>query len=149
MSNGTSDYLSLYDDDNLIAGGTSGIFTIVETTSGDARGTLNTQDNGFQFGVTLATTGPILVQAKMLNVFSPLTAAEITDGQAAGIQIGTGSQENYLKLAVAVDGNGALGIALLHEENGVVLSETFMPDVIVPIGADIDFFFEIDRAAGR
>ena len=148
MSNGTVDYLNLYDDDNLIAGGTSGIFTIIETTPGDARGAQNNQEYGFQFGVVPATTGPMLVKAEMLNVFSPLSAAQLAPGQSAGIQIGSGDQDNYVKLAVGVDSFGQLSIVLLHEENGIVLEESFMPTSSVPIGADVDLYFEIDADAG-
>ncbi|TNC74607.1 Ig-like domain-containing protein [Rubellimicrobium roseum] len=149
MSNGTADYLNQYDDDNLIAGGTSGIFTIIQTTSGDARGSLNTQDNGFQFGVRsdLAGSGfdSFLVNARMLSVFAPLTAAQLANGQSAGIQIGTGDQDNYIKLAVASNG-GKLAIAVLREEGGQV-SETFIPATI-PIGAQVDLFFQVNPTAG-
>ena len=148
MTNGTTDYLNQYDDDNLIAGGTSGIFTISETTPGDARGGLNTQDNGFQYGVTLATTGPVIVKASMLNVFQPLSLADLEEGQFAGIQIGTGDQDNYVKLAVAVNPSGALDLVALYEENGVVVEETFALDTTVAIGSQVDLFLEIDPVSG-
>ncbi len=148
MTNGTSDYLTLYDDDNLIAGGTSGIFSIVETSSGDARGGLNTQENGFQFGVTVGTTGPMLIQAGLINVLSPLTIANLDPGQSAGIQIGTGDQDNYVKLAIGVDAAGELGIVLLHEENGIVLEETFIQGSAIPIGSQVDLFLEVDPTTG-
>ncbi len=148
MTDGVTDYLDRYDDDNLIAGGTSGIFTIIETTSGDARGGLNTQDNGFQFGVVANTSGPMIVQAAMLNVFSPLTTQSLTPGAAAGIHIGSGDQDNYVKLAVGVNASGELGVVLLHEENGIVLEETFIPGASVPLGAEVQLYFEVDADTG-
>ena len=150
MTDGETDYLALYDDDNLIAGGTSGILSIIETGPGDARGALNTQENAFQFGVGSDLSGSVqdsfLFTARMLNVFSPLAADELATGQSAGIQIGTGDQDNYVKLAVAADGSD-LDMLLLHEEEGVVLSESFLPTA-VDIGAQVDLFLEIDPAAG-
>ena len=148
MTNGTTNYLDQYDFDNLVAGGTAGIFTITETGAGDARGALNTQENGFQYGVDLDTSGPAVIKASLLNVFQPLTEADLAFGQFAGIQIGTGDQDNYVKLAVAVDPAGTLDIVALHEENGVVLSETFALDGTVEIGSQVDLYLQIDRAAG-
>ena len=82
----------------------------------------------------------------MLNVFSPLTATELAEGQSAGIQIGTGDQDNYIELAVAADG-GKLDILVLHEEGGVVVAESFLP-ASSPIGAQVDLFFEVNPTLG-
>jgi hypothetical protein len=88
MNNGTKDYLDQYNPDNIIAGGTSGIFSILKTTAGDARGSLNTQDNGFQFGVKVDLSGPsydsFVVSTRMINVLAPLTQAQLQNGQSAG-----------------------------------------------------------------
>ena len=149
MNNGKTNYLNQYDPDNLVAGGTSGIFSIVQTTSGDARGSLNTQDNGFQFGIGNNLSGSgfelFLVNARMLSVFAPLTAAQLANGQSAGMQIGTGDQDNYIKLAVAANG-GKLAIVVLHEKGGLV-SESFLP-ASIPIGAQVDLFLEINPTLG-
>ena len=70
MNNGTSDYLDQYIDDNLLAGGATGTFTIINTTSGDAIKTKNNQANGFQFGVTLdPSVVETTVTARVLNPF--------------------------------------------------------------------------------
>jgi hypothetical protein len=82
----------------------------------------------------------------MLSVFSPLGAADLANGQSAGIQVGTGDQDNYIKLAVAANGGG-LDILVLHEANGSVVSESFLP-ASIPIGAQVDLFFEINPSLG-
>ena len=84
----------------------------------------------------------------MLNVFQPLTLADLEEGQFAGIQIGTGDQDNYVKLAVAVNPSGALDLVALYEENGVVIEETFALDTTVAIGSQVDLFLEIDPVSG-
>ncbi|MEM6890687.1 MAG: malectin domain-containing carbohydrate-binding protein, partial [Pseudomonadota bacterium] len=148
MTNGVTNYLDTFDDANLILGGTSGIFTILNTSSGDARGALNTQENGFQFGVDLQTTGPVLVKSDQPNVFGSLDVTQLSSGQSTGIYIGSGDQDNYVKLAVGVDGSNTPGIVLLHEEGGVLLEETFMQGVTLQIGAQVELFLEIDATLG-
>ncbi len=153
MNNGTTDYLDQYDDDNLIAGGTSGIFSILNTTEGDAKGATNTQDNGFQFGITpnLSPDSSFLVNARMLSVMQPLTPETLLKGQSAGMHIGTGDQDNYIKLAVAANDDSTSGndidILILHEENGVVVAESFV-EAAIEIGAQVDLFFEINPGTG-
>ncbi|PZX10151.1 hypothetical protein LX81_04294, partial [Palleronia aestuarii] len=149
MKNGSTDYLTQYNSENLIAGGTSGIFSIIETTSGDATGSLNNQDDGFQFGIGHDLSGSeydsFLINARLLSVMSPLDNSQLATGQSAGIQIGTGDQDNFIKIAVAANGD-QLDILLTHEEDGVPESN-FLPAEI-PIGAQVDLFFEINPIAG-
>lgn len=153
MNNGSTDYSDQDDPNHLIPGGTSGIFTIVNTSAGDAKGSLNTQENAFQFGVNGDLSGSasdsFLVNARMLKVFE--SAPSLQEGQSSGIFIGTGDQDNYIKIAIApssIDGNsGDLDIFLLHEGNGV-FSESFV-DAAIFINDQADFFLKVNPGAAE
>ncbi len=77
---------------------------------------VNTQDNAFQYGVNAdTTTAPFVVTSSVLPpLFDGLTPVNF---QSVGIQIGTGDQDNYLKMVVNANG-GAGGIQVLKEEAG-------------------------------
>ena len=116
MTNGTTDYLNQFNPDNLNAGGNGGQFGVEVVTVGDAFQANNTQDNGFQYGVDAdTTTAPFVVTASVLPpLFDGLTPVNF---QSAGIFLGTGDQDNYLKMVVNANG-GAGGIQVLKEEAG-------------------------------
>lgn len=125
MTNGTTDYLTMYDPVNLTAGGATGRFTIDEVSAGDATWDLNTQQNAFQTGINVdANTGPFYLEARMeAPFFNSLTPV---NGQAQGVYIGTGDQDNYLRVAlIANDGAGALQVT--REEDGIVLHDAVYP----------------------
>lgn len=143
MADGSSDYLDLFDADNLVAGGAVGLFTISETGAGDAHGALNTQRDAFQFGVRVSrTTGPFLVRAVALGApfFQPATP---TGAMSQGVYIGTGDQSDYLKIIV----NGA-GIGVLYESDDTVVHEETHPVADVVSKADVDLYLAVDPAAG-
>jgi large repetitive protein len=120
MTNGSTDYLAMYDDNNLTAGGAAGAFTVDAVSAGDATGSLNTQQNAFQFGLNVNTDSSGLeVQARMVGPF--FNGAAPVNGQMQGMYIGTGDQDNYLRIALAAQ-NGEGVIQVLREESGAVTS---------------------------
>ncbi len=146
MSNGTTDYSALYPDsiNNVVGGGTAGLFTVVEVDSGDATGATNTQQFGFQFGVNVdSTMDPFETRVR---VAGPFFDSSPTGNQTQGMFIGTGDQDNYLKVAVhANDGN--VGIQVLYESNGEIQSQTIYPRDLS--GVDVlDLFITVDPATG-
>ena len=108
MSNGSTDYLDLIqDEDNsnteIIAGGAVGLLTFNNVPKGDPYTNNNTQQNGYQFGLNVnQNTQPFVYEGRLLG---PIFVNTPQQYQSAGIYIGTGDQANYLK--VVVNGNGA------------------------------------------
>jgi len=117
MTDGETDYLDLYDADHpgLIMGGASGVATL-PASQGNAES--NTQQYAFQFGVNITrSTGAFEIISRMQG--TPFFNGNF-NSQTQGIFIGTGDQDNYLKLVLSAnDGNGALQV--VAEDNGTVV----------------------------
>jgi hypothetical protein len=123
MTNGTSDYTSLFDESHLIAGGAAGALTIDQVPAGDALGGLNTQKYGFQFGVNVnAQTAPFYVRTILMSEFFKGTTPQ--NYQSEGLFIGTGDQDNYFKIVFNANG-GAGGFEVVSENQGVASSSQF------------------------
>ena len=138
---GVTDYLTQFDEDNLNVGGAVGVFSIDFSSTGDA--TNNDQDNGFQFGVDPSSLGaPFTVHVQTVNPFpDSVTPANF---QSVGFFIGTGDQDNYLKLVVAAnDGTG--GFQLGGEVAGAFTTDA-QPDDPAVLGdsTDIDLYMAVD-----
>ena len=147
MANGTDDYQTLFDADNLLTGGATGQFSIVEVPTGTAAGTANTQQNGFQFGVQ-PPAEPYLVEAQIVGPYFNNTPQ---DGFEQGLYIGTGDQDNYIKMALSssADFTGADGgIEIVVEEGGVEQRSLYPIDGLVGETQNLSLRFLIDPAAG-
>ena len=155
MANGTTDYLNQFDPTTLIAGGTSGLFTVPSVTEGDAFESLNNQDNGFQFGVDVSSsTAPfeitVRIQPPFFNTQTP------QDGQSQGFYLGTGDQDNYIKVVLAANGGNG-GIEVLEENAGSAESIMYannlsgnqaIPDDVLGAETSLNLFLQVDPAAG-
>lgn len=133
---------------NDVLGGAPGIMTS-HMTEGTALGATNTQEKGYQYGVQVdASTGPFTVIGGMNGFTGPLRLYEntngVTDGEL-GFFIGDGTQSNYIKFVVTVD-----GFEVLQEINDVPGTPI---TVNIPVGdrpADgIRFYFEINPVNGQ
>ena len=145
MSNGVDDYLDLWDDNTIIAGGTAGLFTVDGVTSGDAQHN-NQQINAMQFGVNVAgSTGPFTVQARINAPF--FNGQTPSDAQSQGLQIGTGDQDNYVKVVLSANGGNG-GFAVVQEQNGSVVGGSSYAVGGVLAANSIDLFLTIDPMAG-
>lgn len=127
MTNGTqavpgSDYLTLFDPEEINPGGATGKLGIEHIPSGDATGATNTQQYAFQFGLNVSTlTAPFSVHGKVESPFFLVNGntPPPVNGMSQGIFIGDGTQDNYVKIAInAQNGNG--GAEVVREVNGVV-----------------------------
>ena len=147
MANGTTNYLDQFISDELIPGGTAGLFTVTLVTEGDANGAVNTQENAFQFGVNIDNaSGDFTVKIRMPGPF--FNGVTPVNDQAQGIYVGTGDMDNYLKIALhANDGVG--GMQIVREENGTVLSSNIYPAAGAIEASNIDLIFSIDPEAGK
>ena len=147
MSNG-SDYLTLQNPDgDLIVGGAAGIFTDPSVSEGDAYQGENTQDNAFQFGIDVdSSTPPFTVRVNTLGQFFGGSGSNF---QSQGMYIGTGDQDNYLKLVIN-DGsgtNGSGGLQVLTENNGSTDSTSINVAGIYN-AASVDLYLSVDPGAG-
>jgi large repetitive protein len=144
MTNGTADYESLYDADKMTAGGAAGVLTVDEVSEGDALGTLNSQQYGFQFGLKAppSTTNAFTVHTRILGPFNGLTPQ---DNESMGLFVGTGDQDNYVKIVTDANG-GSGGIQFTKEVGGTV---TVRPGANVTLpGPDyVDLYLMIDPDA--
>ena len=143
MANGSSGYASLFDPAKMTAGGAAGVVTVDEVADGDALGPANTQQYAFQHGVDVsATTGPFVVHTRLP---APFSGVATTGGQSFGVFMGTGSQDDYVSLAVAANG-GAGGFRLVNEQGG-------LPSTVTAAGpawpgpAVVDLYLRVDPAA--
>jgi hypothetical protein len=114
MANGVANYDSLYDPLAVTAGGAAGVFTIDSAWSGSARGSANTQQQAFQFGVNVG--GRTQPYSAVTSVVAPFNGLTPQAGQEMGFYLGTGDQDNYLQIVVT--GNGGGSIETLLEVGG-------------------------------
>jgi len=144
MTNGMDDYQTLYDPDNLIVGGTAGLFTIVAVPPGDAEGAANTQTHAFQFGVAVSSsTAPFVVEGQ---INSPFFSGAPQVGQSQGIFIGTGTQQDFIYIGLAIESGGE-GIEVVHEV-GDVATRQFVPVAGALSSTHVKFFLEVNPQAG-
>lgn len=149
MHDGVSDYADLLADESnsdveLIAGGAVGLLTINDVSIGDALGALNTQQNGFQFGVNvMATTPAFTVSARTLGPFFVNTPG---GAASMGIYIGTGSQDDYIKVIIDANG-GTHGISVVSEVAGSV-SSNFYSAPGVDVASEVFLRIEVDPSTG-
>ncbi len=138
------DALTDTDDINDIYGGAIGAVTIFPT-AGSALGTQNNQEKAFQFGAKVGTaTGPFTVSFRM---FPPFWNWSTQDEQ--GFYIGTGDQDNYIKMVLTGNGSGGALVKIVSENNAAVSNGPSIPITIPTSGLDnIDFFFEINPSTG-
>ncbi|MFN3404787.1 MAG: hypothetical protein ACK40G_11865 [Cytophagaceae bacterium] len=143
MYNGKTDYLMQYNESSIIAGGAIGAITINEVDQGDASGKLNSQTNAFQFGMNVSdTTSPFLVKCRLIG--KPFGGIVPKGEMSQGFYIGTGDQDNYVKIALhANEGKG--GIQIVVENDGKPES------VIKPVSemprSSLDLIFRINPAS--
>ncbi|WMJ73318.1 T9SS type A sorting domain-containing protein [Cytophagaceae bacterium ABcell3] len=144
MINNETDYLEQFNPRNLIPGGAPGVFTIVDVSEGDALGDRNNQENAFQFGISVnKSTEKFTVDSWIMRPF--FGGISPSGHMSQGIFIGTGDQDNYLKIALnANEGNG--GIEIVHENEGMYelkqLDIEFYPENTV------FFYLEIEPSTG-
>ncbi len=138
-------YQDLYEDQNLIAGGAIGAFSVVNASEGDPYGTVNNQENAFQFGLNVTSgTGSFTVQTRLLGPFFNNKTPQFY--QSEGVYIGTGDQDNYLKIVLGADGQGG-GLEVLYENNGVPDSYIYSLPGGLPSGT-LDLYLSVNPATG-
>ncbi|MEX2111561.1 MAG: malectin domain-containing carbohydrate-binding protein [Pirellulales bacterium] len=137
MTNGVSNYQSLYDPNKLTPGGAAGVLTIDFASTGTALGSANTQNQAFQFGVNVAGATQKFVATT--RVLSPWSGQTPQAGQQMGLFVGIGNQDNYIE--VAVDGSGT--IMVISEIAGAATTVASSSTTLTGL-ASIDFYLSVD-----
>jgi hypothetical protein len=145
MTNGGENYEALYDPNGMTAGGAAGVTTVDQVPAGDALGATNTQQYAFQFGLDAApaSTDVFTAHTAIVGPFAGLTP---TDDQSMGLFIGTGGQDDYLKIVTAANG-GAGGVKVVKEVGGTVTNVTTANEAL-PGPEAVDLYLEVDPDAG-
>lgn len=151
-SNGSADYLTQFDENNMSFGGAAGKASIDLVPSGDAIGNKNSQQYGFQFGVNVDNTSPIFtIHTRLESPFFGIDGNSTTPQahQSAGIVVGNGDQDNYLKVVL---GHGTSvsddidGMEVLLEENQAVSKARYdVPGLLD--GNAVDIFINISPSS--
>jgi len=127
----------------MTPGGAAGVIVIDQVDPGDAYQTTNTQKYGFQFGVDAAPgTGPFTVTAR---IQAPFSAVSMKPNQSMGVFIGTGDQDNYVKVVTTAAVAGG-GVEALTEINQV--AKFTRTPLKMPGPAYVDLVLRADPAAG-
>ncbi|MFK7847180.1 MAG: malectin domain-containing carbohydrate-binding protein [Rhodothermales bacterium] len=155
MNNGTTDWLDQFDTAAGIFGGTAGLLTFPTVTEGTALGSQNDQDNALQFGVDVSSsTATFEVEVVIKPPF--FSTATPQDGQSHGFYIGTGDQDNYLKVALAANGGNG-GIEVVQEVAGTPTTTLYgnnlsggeqIPDDVLGASGSLSLLLQVDPAAG-
>jgi hypothetical protein len=143
MTNGSANYESLYDPAQMTAGGAAGVMTVDSVADGDALGSANTQQYGFQFGFSTTGLGTFTAHTTILAPFAGLTPQ---NNQSMGVFLGKGDQDNYVKIVTSANG-GAGGIQFVKEVGGVVTNRP-QAAVTLPGPGSVDLYLTVDPAAG-
>ena len=148
MTNGSDDYRDLYDQDAMTEVGAAGVLTLDEAGAGDAAGPLNSQAQGFQFGVDPGSAGgkPFAASTRIL---SPFAGGPPSGRESLGLFVGSGDQDNYVKLVAGSLAGAApsVGVRLDREVAGSLTEGPVGPQPLpVPAaGANaIDLFLVVD-----
>ncbi|HEY8400720.1 MAG TPA: T9SS type A sorting domain-containing protein [Cytophagaceae bacterium] len=140
MTNGTTDYLNAFDEENMVVGGAAGVLTIENVPEGDAEGSFNNQLYGFQFGVKVSQeTDRFTIVGNMPGAYfnnnTPI------DNQSQGIYIGTGDMDNFISITLNANG-GKGGIRVCNESNGTSVTQQY--DIPNIPNTSIDLFLSVN-----
>ena len=143
MTNGTTDYLAQFDADGMTTGGAAGVVTVDEVDPGDAYTTANSQRYGFQFGVKARPTdGPFTVRTRIVGPFKGVTPQNY---QSMGLFLGTGDQDNYVKITTAMV-NSTM-VQTVREVAGAQVSSNAA--LALPGPDYVDLYLRVDPAAAK
>ena len=145
MVNGVDDYQTLYDPSRLTAGGAANVLSLDAIPEGDAYKANNTQRYGFQVGVK-PEGKRFTAHTTVKSPFPDDDGETPVDYQSQGFFIGTGDQDNYVKLVVSANGGNG-GVHLAKEVDGSLESVAKPTDSNVSgSGQAIDLYMRVDPA---
>jgi hypothetical protein len=117
--------------------------TVDLVADGHAYQTLNTQKYGFQFGLnTSAAMGVFSVHTRIVAPFAGVAPANF---QSMGLFLGTGRQDNYVKITTSANA-GAGGVEVLKEVNNVTTASG-LAALALPGPEAVDLYFNVNPSA--
>jgi len=139
MFNGIDNYRDQFDLNQMTISGAAGVVTVDNVTSGDPIAGKNNQDYAFQFGVNVNASSPVF--RAHTRVLAPFSGISPKNWQSMGLFIGTGDQDNYLKLVI-----NSGGLQFASEVDG---SRTYEQNTSADVlNADyVDLYIEVDPAS--
>jgi N-acetylneuraminic acid mutarotase len=142
MTNGVDNWQDAYDINNMTVIGAAGVVSVDALPQGDALGAANSQKYAMQFGVDArpTSTGPFEASTSMPN---PFGAHAPLAGHSWGMQVGTGTQDDYVKVVVAGANGGEM--QLVREVGGVAQVLATSP-LAMPGPLKVDAFIWVDPA---
>ncbi len=155
MYNGSATWLDQLDRDTGVFGGEAGLLTFPTVTEGTALDSQNDQENAMQFGVDVSSASPpfeieVVIKSPFFSMATP------QDGQSHGFYIGSGDQDNYLKVALAANGGNG-GIEVVEENAGSATTTVYgnnlsgdvqIPDDVLGASESLSLFLKVVPAAG-
>jgi hypothetical protein len=144
MTDGRTSDDGLYNPNNIVVGGAAGVLTISQVPAGDATGSTNTQQYGFQYGVN-ANPANTRVFTAHTRVDAPFAGVTPQGNQSMGLYIGTGDQDNYAKVVLTANG-GSPGVQFVEEVGGVANADPVAP-LSLPGPDFVDLYLTVDPAA--
>lgn len=132
---------------NDIFGGTAGAIQ-VSMTGGTANGTANNQEKGFQFGANVGTeSGEYVISSGIIGLASPGQLFDYDGYGEVGIQMGDGTQSNFIKMVFT-----KTHILAVQEINDVPLADSLTmlipADSLLGPNTLIQLSFEVDPEVG-
>jgi hypothetical protein len=149
MTNEVDPWHDLRDPDNEALGGNGGKLGLENIGVGDAYQTPNDQMSAYQFGVDADTgTAPFIVSTEIVApIFGGVTPGNY---MSMGLQVGAGTQDEYLKIVVNANG-GAGGVEVLFETGAAASGQQYGSAAIggdvLTAASGVGLSFEIDPAA--
>ncbi|HXH17527.1 MAG TPA: hypothetical protein VNJ07_00465, partial [Chitinophagales bacterium] len=141
MINNVSNYKDLFNPVGMTVGGAALKFTVDAASEGEAFAAGNNQENAFQFGVNISNTQwNYIVQTRVMGPYQGFTPVNY---QSMGMFIGTGDQDNFLRI-ICHSNNGAGGIQVLKEVAGVPVGTVYSAPILNT--SYVDFYFHINPA---
>ena len=149
MINGTSNYRDLFDTGAMTVVGAAGVLTLDAASPGDAAAG-NNQTQAFQFGLDAGSAGgkPFEVRTRIVN---PFADGPPTGRQSLGLYVGTGTQDDYVKVVAGARG-GPVGIRADREVGGSLVEGSVAPLALPLAGSStqakaIDLSLVVDPVA--
>ena len=145
MSDGSTDWQERFDTGNMTIGGAAGVLTIDAVSPGDAVADRDSQDYGFQFGIDVdADSAPFVVHTRLV---APFSGASRKPSQSLGVYIGTGDQDNYIKLVANT--RGPRGGVQFAAERGGTFQSVHDGAATVYDTESVDLYLRVDPGAGQ
>jgi len=146
MTNRRSNYAARFDIENITAGGAAGVTTVEQVSPGDAFKSpsiccpkrSNKQRDAFQFGVSPPDSGRFRIHTRIMRPFDGLTPRNY---QSMGIFIGSGDQNNYVKITTAM--SRGTGVQFMKELRGRIKNRS-KKRVSMPGPAYVDLYLTVN-----